>query len=229
MSASRLCLLVCLAVAATGCASTYQEPLEGTSNSGFLGDYSKLEPGEKGEAALRYVNPDARWTGYDKVMIDPVTFWGSDATKVPAADQQTLCDYMDQALREKLGEKYTLVDRPGPGVMRLQVAITDATTATPVLRTISVLVPQAALLNNLQSLATGSYAFAGSAQVEARLIDASTGQLLGEWVDRRMGGNAPTAGAQWQWGDVKNAMEAWASLAAERLSGWSSGATKPAP
>lgn len=46
--------------------------------------------------------------------------------------------------------------------MQLQVALTNAAAATPGLRTVSVIIPQACILNSGQSLATGSYAFAGS-------------------------------------------------------------------
>ena len=48
-------------------------------SSGFLGnDYALLTPGEtaKGQAGLRYFNPAAQWRRYNKVMIEPVTFWG---------------------------------------------------------------------------------------------------------------------------------------------------------
>ena len=73
----------------------------------------------------------------------------SDTTKVSAAEQKALTDYFFQVLREQLGQKFQLVDEAGPGVMRLQVALTDAEAATPGLRTISTIVPQARALNTL--------------------------------------------------------------------------------
>ncbi len=45
-----------------------------------------------------------------------------------------------------------------------------------------------------------SYPFVGGMQVEAKLTDARTGQVLGEWVDRQIGGGSPQTAAQWQWG-----------------------------
>ena len=72
--------------------------------------------------------------------------------------------------------------------MTLRVALMDATTAVPGLRTISVIVPQARVLNMAQSLATDSYAFVGSAEAEMKMTDSVTGQLLGEAVDQRAGG-----------------------------------------
>ncbi len=53
--------------------------------------------------------------------------------------------------------------------MKLAVALTDASAAVPGLRTISIVVPQARTLNLIQSVATGSYAFVGSAEGDAKL------------------------------------------------------------
>ena len=40
--------------------------------TGFLGnDYSLLKPGQEGQAALVYLNPNVRWSQYDKVMLEP--------------------------------------------------------------------------------------------------------------------------------------------------------------
>ena len=65
------------------------------------------------------MNPSASWRHYTKIIVDPVTFWGSDTTKVSAAEQQALTDYFFQVLREQLGQKFQLVDEAGPGVMRM--------------------------------------------------------------------------------------------------------------
>jgi Protein of unknown function (DUF3313) len=154
--------------------------------------------------------------------------WGGDTTKLSAAEQQALTDYFYQVLREQLGKKFQLVDEAGPGVMRFQAALTDAEAATPGLRTISTIVPQARALNTLKYAATGTYAFIGGAQGEAKVTDAATGQLLAEGVDRRVGGGSIKAAAQWQWGDPENVMNAWAAQVAKRLYSWTSGAATPA-
>lgn len=218
----------CLAVSMAGCAATKQAPVETKGMCGFLGaDCARLTPGKEGEAAMRYVNPSAPWTQYNKILIDPVTFWGTDKTSVSPDDQQKLTNYFYEALAKQLGQKFKLVDRAEPGTMRLQVALTDVEGATPGLRTISTVVPQLRLLNTLQSAATGSFVFAGGAQVEAKVTDAITGQLLAEIVDRRLGAGSLKAAAQWEWGDAENAMDAWAKQAADRLSSWTSGAATP--
>jgi Protein of unknown function (DUF3313) len=220
-----------LLVAATliACSATQQVAVKKSDlNCGFLvADCTRLVAGTEGQAALRYINSSANWTQYNKILVDPVMFYGSDTTKVSAEDQQALTNYFYQVLREELGKKFQVVDQAGSGVMKLQVALTDAEGATPGLRTVSMIIPQARTLNTLKYAATGTYAFVGGAQAEAKLTDAASGQLLGEWIDRRVGGGSLETAAQWQWGDAENAMKAWATQAAERLSSWTSGTAKP--
>ena len=220
-------LAMVVLVGMAGCAVTQKESVERVGPSGFLGDTSLLKPGDKEQASLRYINPDAQWTKYNKVLLEPVTFWGDDKTKISAKDQQTLCNFLQEQLNEQLGQKYQMVNEPGEGVMRLQVALVDAESATPVLRTVSMVIPQARLLSSLKYLATGTYPFIGGAEAEAKMTDSVTGQLLGMWVDKRVGGGSIKTAAQWQWGDAENAMKEWATMAATRLSSWTSGAVKP--
>jgi hypothetical protein len=224
---------LCLAALTPACATTQQAPIKlaeiQTGNKcGLLGsDCNRLTAGQEGQAALRYINPNAAWSQYQKILIEPVTFWGSDATKISAADQQMLVDYFQQVLREELGKKFQLADQVGPGVMRLQVAITDAEAATPGLRSVSMVIPQARTLNTIKYAATGTYAFVGGAEGEMKLTDAVSGQLLAAAMDKRIGGGSLETAAQWQWGDAENAMKAWATQLAERLSSWTSGTAKP--
>ena len=189
--------------------------------TGFLGnDYSLLTPptaGSDQEAMLRYVNPNANWSSYNKIMIAPVTYWAADDSKVSAADQQALCNYMYTVLVKDLGKNFVIVDQPGPGVIKVSAALTDATTATPGLRSVSVLVPQARALSVIKMAATGTYAFVGSAQGALKLNDSTSGQLLAAAVDKRVGGTSVKNVVVWQWGDAENAMDYWANLIDQRL------------
>jgi hypothetical protein len=237
-----------LAVVVSSCATTQQAPISSKEGAvvycPFLGPTicSQLTatetPGrfssanvsggtESARAQLRYFNPNAHWTSYNQVMIAPVTFWAGDDSKVSAADQQALTTYFHSALVEAFSKKMTVVDAPGPGVITVQVAIDDVQSATPGLRSVSMIVPQARALGMLKYLATGTYAFVGGAQAEAKITDSVTGQVLWAGVDRRVGGGSLTTAAQWQWGDVENAMDTWSQVAADRVSGWCAGTLAP--
>jgi hypothetical protein len=212
-----------------GCAKTVESKPEAAkamessqpapqSASGFFGnDVLLLHPGQPGQAAMVYISPAARFSQYNKILIEPVEFWDSANSSVSPADQQMLTGYFYNKLKEDLQKNFTLVDQGGPGVLDLQVALVGTTTATPVLRSVSVVIPQVRILNGLQSLVTGSYAFVGSAQAQMKATDSATGQLLAGAIDERKGGVALSTAAQWKWGDAKNAMDYWAQKMASRL------------
>jgi hypothetical protein len=213
----------------SGCAQTIQSQPEAAkeiaaggpapaSASGFFGnDVQLLQPGQPGQAAMVYINPNAQFSQYHKIVLEPVQFWDSANSSVSPADQQMLTAYFYNKLKENLQKNFTLDDQGGPGVLDLQVALVSATGATPGLRSVSVIIPQARVLNGLQSLATGSYAFAGSAQAQMKATDSATGHLLAGAIDERKGGMALSTAAQWTWGDAKNAMDYWADKIASRL------------
>ena len=214
----RTILTALMMTALAACSVTEQAKPGATQQTGFLKDYSQLQPGAKDQALLVYFNPNARWSQYTKVMIEPVTVWGDAGSGVSVQDQQQLCSYYYKKLNEDLSQKFQIADRPGPGVMTVRVALTDPTTATPVLRTVSVVVPQARLLNSVANLATGSYAFVGSAQSEGEVLDSQTGERLAAAVDKQSGGLSIKNANVWQWGDAENAMDLWAQRTADRLS-----------
>jgi hypothetical protein len=217
------------ALLASGCSTTVESkpaaekalesggPLPPAVTGFFGADASRLAPGPQGGAALAWINPNAQWSSYTKIQLMPVEFWAAADSKVPPADQATLTEYFYNQLQTNLSKSFTLVDQPGPGVLTLRVALMDATTAVPGLRTVSVIVPQARVLNLAQSLATDSYAFVGSAEAEMKATDSVTGEVLAEAVDQRAGGMGLKGAASFQWGDAQNAMDYWAQRIPSRI------------
>ena len=215
-----------VALAALGCATTQRAAVTDQSYCAFLGNAicAKLvATTDKKEADLRYVNPNAQWKQYNKVLIEPVGFWAGDDTKISAADQRTLTTYFSKVLEEQLSKKFQVVTQPGPGVMAISVALEDATTSTPGLRSLSLVEPHLRAVATLKYLATGTFPFVGSAQAEAKITDSVTGQVLAAAVSKRVGGGNPKDAAQWELGDAENALTYWAQLTTTRLASWTSG------
>jgi Protein of unknown function (DUF3313) len=189
--------------------------------SGFLGsDYSLLQPASANpgqKAALAYTNPNGSLASYSKIIIAPVTYWADSDSTLSAGQQQILCNYFYTVLQKDFSANFTVVTDPGPGVAKLTVALIDATSATPVLRTISVVVPQAHALNLIKYGLTGTYAFVGSASGAAKLTDSVSGQLLAAWEDQQFGTAAVKNATVWQWGDAEHAMDYWAGALDQRL------------
>ena len=191
--------------------------------SGFLGsDYSLLQaPSSSGvpgqQAMLAYINANGNFASYSKIIIAPVTYWADPNSTLPANEQQILCNYLYSVLQTTLSKNFNVVMDPAPGTLRFAAALSDATSATPVLRTVSVVVPQAHALNLIKYGLTGTYAFVGSATGEAKLTDSMSGQLLAAWSDQRFGTAAVKNATVWQWGDADNAINFWANGLDQRL------------
>jgi len=229
MKASRVlaAVMICLG---TGCTSTVRRPAERSPViCGFLGAdlCAELQPGAKGEAGLRYVNPKGMFTQYDKVMIVMVSFFGSDPGKIKPQDEQRLTDLFYKNLHDALGTRYRVVDGAGPGVMKVEVVLLDAEAATPGVRSVTMVVPQLRVLSAGYALVAGTYPFAGGGQAAVKITDSMTEEVLGLAVDRRAGGGAIQTAAQWQWGDAENAIKAWSSQLADGMHAYTSGEKKP--
>lgn len=221
-----------LLIGASGCAATQEA--KSVEKSGFLGDYSMLTEGKRSlvmeghedEALLLYKNPDADWRKYKKVILDPVTVWiGKDSqmAKVPGEDRQRLADALWAQFHESLKQDYELTTQPGPDVMRVQVAMTEADKSMVVLDTISSIVPQLRVLSGLKSGVTGVSAFTGSASGELKITDSETGGMLFAAVDRR-GGTKSLRGLFNSWHDIEEAYRFWAEKLRFRLCQWRGGA-----
>jgi len=221
-------LMACIVAGAivAGCAKAVENQAAVVSSvqsgtnpaAGFFGSYFPLlKPGQPGQAAMVYIDPDANWRQYNKILLEPVQFRDDPDTEISTSDQEVLTGYFYNQLKTELQKSFTLVDQAGPGVLQIEVALTNASAATPGLRSISVVIPQARILNLGQSLATSSYAFAGSAEVDLKATDSSTGQFLAGTIDKRAAGAALSTAAQGQWSDAANAMNYGADKIATRL------------
>lgn len=194
---------------------------EDVKPSGFLGaDAAKLEPGGPGQPALMYRNPMAKWSSYHKMLLDPVTFWrdpGAPDEGISMTDRQKLADYFYSVIYQAMSKQITMVSKPGPGVLRVQVALTKAVPSRVGLDVISTVVPQAVVISSLKDAVTGKPSFVGEAAVASKITDAETGELLGAFVADRIGGKQLDAAQMSSWGDVEQAMRFWADNAAYRL------------
>jgi hypothetical protein len=198
-------------VIATGCAGSKQAR-EVTTFSGFLNDYDRLEPGDKYEAKLRWIDSGADWRSYDKVMVDPIQAWGeAGKSEVDSATLQKLLDRFYVVLRDTLGEDYQIVSAPAPGAFRVQAAITRIGASVPALDGISTVLPIGFAASAVTEGVTGKPAFTGELALEMRVVDAMTSRALGEAVDTRVGGKK--LGKAWdKWADAYSVMDTWAAM-----------------
>jgi hypothetical protein len=204
-----------------GCSKTYQTGtgMGEVEKSGFLGDYSMLRTGKEGEATLiyrKYENDHDKWRSYTQILLEPVQIWKGKNTELNKEDAEYLAKIAWSRLDEELRKDYKMTSDPGVGILRIQVAITEAGANMPVLDLITTLYPGTRLVSEGKRWAAGTESFVGTVSVEGKVTDSQTGELLGAAVDRRGGGKYVTKGFQ-RWTDVEEAFSYWAKQLRWRL------------
>lgn len=208
---------VLLLAALLGCAA--RRPAQPPDMSGFLDDYSQLRPGGAGEASLVYLNPKANWRAYDAVLVEPVSLWRSGRKSldpVPQEDLLRLAADFEAAVLRRLGEGFRIVEQPGPGVMRIRLAITEARAADPILDILTARGgAPGAHPGGAGPLAPETRRFVEGAEIEGEIRDAQTGEILAQGIDRRRVG--PLAAAIDTWADIDGIFARWADRVCSRL------------
>jgi hypothetical protein len=208
-----------LAALLCGCSTTYEA--RKVQPSGFLGDYSNLEKLGKDNPALLYVNTNVVPGTYSSIMVDPIQMYGPTngaLAKLPKEEQQKLVDYLDASLRVYLTNSFALVNEPGPGVMRLRMAITEAKGANVPLDVMSTVVPVGLVISGAKRIATGSHSAVGKAGLECEAMDSVTGQRLFAFVDARVGRKITGRFDKFKkWHTVQDAFDFWARQISVRL------------
>ena len=163
-----------MALALAACATT-PPPSQALSSSAFLRPTSdKTRP-------YAYRRPDVNFAAYSRVMIPPTAIYsGPDAQfgKMSAADRQALAIYMHQEFSKVLGRRFQLVGQPGPGTLRARLTLTGAEASTPVLSTVSHVLPVGLVVNAGAQATGGRGTFSGWASYAVEIEDAQTGTLL---------------------------------------------------
>jgi hypothetical protein len=212
------CTLLVAGLCVAGCTTTYQARKVETGR--FLRDYSMMKKGSAETAQLVYMNPKANWKKYKKVLLEPVGMYAkadSALAKMPQEDMLALVSYFGSAIRGALKDDYELVEKAGPDVLRIRVAVTDAKGSNVLLDTTTNIMPPMLVLSALKRVATGSNIAVGKAQVEMEVLDSMTGVRLAARVDKRVG-RKTFKGKFGKWNDSQAAFDYWAKKLKDRLS-----------
>lgn len=210
----KFALLLTLVMLLGGCMAGRMDSVE---KSGFLGDYSQLRAGGEDRSALVYIKPGANFKPYNKLMFERVVVMFSDSAEYHAIDpamHKELTDYYQTALFDAVKDRYEIVDRPGPGVLRVRAAITGVKPSKPVANTMSTIIPVGIVAAGATKAISDDNLGTGEAATEFEVLDAMTGERLAAAVDRRQGGKMVFRG---KWTDTKDAFDLWAQRFRQRL------------
>jgi len=148
--------------------------------SGYLGSYQDLKEveGPEGEKFLRYTSPMFTPANYHAVMIEKVEFYPKPEPTEQLSQEtiDQIGSYLTDTLRQKIGEKVKVEDRPDPGVVKLNVAITGVAGEKEGLKPYQI-IPVAFVITMASRGVSGTPEEA-KLVVEARATDSITGTTL---------------------------------------------------
>lgn len=228
------------ALMGSGTGVTASDPTRMT-HTGFLTDYAALRPVPGGSGVMCWRRPDADLKQYDKILIERIHVMlkaGTEGNGVDPTDLKTLVDYFHNALVKAVRAQMQIVDQPGPGVLRMRIALTDLVPTRVDESVLGTAVPYGFVAEAASGVATGrpagSTPYLGETGIEVQFRDGASGQILGECRDTEIGrkyasdlnGSVTAAAQTWasgylnsftSWSYAKDAFDKWAALLAQRL------------
>jgi len=189
---SKFVLLPLLAVLLGACASRRPVP------TGFLSDYSKLQP----DGPARAVHFSPKLAAYSSFIVDPVRL-GAGEGKLTLAQREEVTSYMhDSIVKVYTSRGYRVVSHSGRDTARVRMAITDLKKSTWWLNLY--------WATKLSGLGTGG------AAMEGEIIDSRSGDQLAAVIDAGRGNQfeLDTFSAL---DDVKDVIDRWVKKAGERM------------
>jgi hypothetical protein len=221
------CLVVLLIAMTTGCArspeptavpkAAFKKIPAGQEFSGFLKDYSVLQPNPNVESALTYVSSDAQKNlrSYFAIVVDPVEVYVAtdvDEAKISESARKAVTNYFEHALKNAVSDAFPIAEAPGPLTLRLRAALVGIDVGGPV--PAGDLPPDVGPLDHPLNI--------GKLRVEMELLDSETGERIAAMVDKSNLGAGAEVGAQYfsrveRFAAARDAFDQWAGRVREFL------------
>lgn len=227
----------------SGTGVTASDPARLT-RSGFLSDYARLKPNPQAGGIECWRDPRLDAARFDKVLVSrivvslaPAKGEGEPKTVDPS-DLKTLTDYFHASLVKALKPQMQVVDKAGPGVVVIRIALTNLVPTTVSDSVAGTLIPYAFVAEAGSGVATGrpagSTPYMGETGMEMQFRDGGNGQIIAECRDTQIGrkyasdvdAGAVGAAQTWAsgylnsfqaWSYAKNAFDKWSLLVARRF------------
>ena len=220
-------LVACVGVAClatmVGCAAeskpspATEAPIPQFVESGFLSEYSRLQPVKPGALRRTYRNPDLDIAGYHKLLFDRITLWRDteDTEPVESSDFQSVANDLYATLTKELGRTFELVSEPGPGVARIRIVLQDVDEPDDQLD-VYVTNAQPVSLASDKPLPPGLLEFGRNAWVEGEILDSTNDAVIFAVVDLAAD-VVPHSAPMKTWHDLHAGFVAWADKMVRNL------------
>ncbi len=202
-----------------GCASG-PEPL---TFSGFLDNYSGIRPASDKSGAWVYRKPGLDFNPYTKIMLDPLVIWPSEHSSykgMHTGRMWQLALAFHEQMSKALQDGYTIVQKPGPGVLRLRAALTEVNFVRPTDKTSGPLLPLVGdIVMQTSKTITGSSVttLSGNATIEAELLDSESQERLVAYIEKRKSEKTVITKDPSSLGPIREIFDFWARKLRQRL------------
>lgn len=192
-----------------GCASQTTQP---DQYSGFLGDYSQLQPttSASGAPVMRWVSPDLKMQNYSSVLVEKPVFYPrpQPSEQVSQAALDEIASYLQQAMQRELQGRMRVVSQADQDTLVLRSAITAVDVSAEGLKVYEVI--PVALVAAAVTTAAGTRDRTTEIYVEVEALDARTSQPLARVVRKGHGLDLENKSTQLTLKDLKPALDIWA-------------------
>ncbi|SIO11792.1 DUF3313 domain-containing protein [Halodesulfovibrio marinisediminis] len=194
-------------------------------SSGFLGEqtkYAELQEDPTLENAKVWRKPGVGRIvdNYDAVIVAPVELWLPQETiensNISLEELQMLAQFFHDALVRELSKVTKVVDKPGPRVLRIELAITYVKETDKVMNAITSVVPVGVVVSYTSRAVTGKHTNVGEIAIEAIGRDSMSGEVVGMYSDVKSGGKYSSANYE-RLGQAKSAIDEWAETMRKRF------------
>ena len=183
--------------------------------SGFLTDYSKLAPAQDDPNALLWISKDFDFKPYHKILLEKVEVFVSPTSEYHGVSPDVLegmTDRYTDSVKEALRAGYQLVKKPGPGVLRIRLAITGVSLVKPDFKVRNV-IPVVFVVRTVSGASQAkNVSLIGEAEVLGPGDD-----VVAAAVSTGTGGTAVKPGQHLTWQDVQGLTDRWAKNLRRRL------------
>jgi Protein of unknown function (DUF3313) len=187
-------------------------------SSGFIENPPALEPDPDRPGALIYRKPGVNLGAYNKVAIDPVTIWihpESEYKGIDPDELKVLADGLRASLIAALEPDYPVVNKLGPGVLGVRLAITNVRLKKKE-RGLLDYTPIGLVVTSVQDIAGKRISLADAA-IEAELLDAKTSERLGVLIDKKPGAREGAESKQLTWDAIRETLDFYSKRFRSRL------------
>ncbi|MBD9413587.1 DUF3313 domain-containing protein [Pseudomonas sp. PDM16] len=192
-----------------GCASQTTQP---SQYSGFLADYSQLQPttSASGAPVMRWVSPDFKDSNYRSIYVEKPVFYPapkpSDQVSQGTLDQ--IADYLQQAIEREVSQRMPVVNAPNRDSLVLRSAITGVDVSAEGLHAYEVI--PIALVLAAANTAAGTRDRDTAIYVELEAVDGGNSKPMVRVVRKGHGLQLENSSTHLTLNDLKPALDIWA-------------------